>query len=61
MANGAFTLLSLNFRGLREKSKRESLFHWLKQKQINITFLQEIYWSGHLIQSIEKEWGVHFI
>ena len=43
MANGAFTLLSFNFRGLREKSKRESLFHWLKQKQINITFLQETY------------------
>ena len=56
MANTVFTLLSLNSRGLREKNKRESLFYWLKQKQIKVTFLQETYWTEDLIQNIENEW-----
>ena len=37
MANTDFNFLTLNARGLRDKHKRENLFHWLKQNQINVT------------------------
>ena len=56
MANTDFNFLTLNARGLRDKHKRENLFHWLKQKQINVTFLQETYWSDEQIRNIEQQW-----
>lgn len=47
---------SLNARGLREYIKRSNLFYWLREKQFNIIFLQETYWTNNMITKIEKEW-----
>ena len=50
------SILTLNVRGLREKTKRENCFYWLKQQKADIIFLQETYWTVDLLKTIEKEW-----
>ena len=47
---------SLNVRGARDFKKRNSLFFWLKEKQFDIVFLQESYWTDTLLSKIKKEW-----
>ena len=47
---------SLNVRGARDYKKRNSLFFWLKEKQFDIVFLQESYWTDTLVSKIKKEW-----
>jgi len=58
------SLLSLNVRGLREKKKRQEIFHWLKQLkngENNMIFLQETH-SEESDQVIwEKDWGSKII
>ena len=36
-------ILSLNVRGIREQTKRRSIFSYLKDQKANIYFLQETY------------------
>ena len=53
----AYTLkiCSLNTRGLRDHKKRNNLFFWIKQKQFDVIFLQETYWTDSLTYKIQKE------
>ena len=43
---------SFNSRGLRDKTKRQQIFHWLKTSYFGITFLQET----HSIETDENTW-----
>ena len=43
---------SFNSRGLRDKIKRQQIFHWLKTSYFGITFLQET----HSIETDENTW-----
>ena len=52
MANDNFNRLSLNARGIRDYSKRKSIFTWVKQQNTDIVFLQETYSTP----DIENEW-----
>ena len=61
MAFKHLSILSLNARGLREKNKRENLFFWLKEKNAEIIFLQETYWTEELLSKIEREWGAKIL
>ena len=56
MDNKLLSILSLNVRGLREKTKRENCFYWIKENKIDITFLQETYWTSELLKHIENAW-----
>ncbi len=49
--------LSLNVRGLRQKSKRKTLFHRLRQRKCDITLLQETYVTKEDCNVWKKEWG----
>lgn len=48
---------SLNSRGLRNKVKRKSVFHKLKQNKYDIICVQESYVSDLDIDQWEREWG----
>ena len=48
----ACNLVTLNVKGIRDKTKRESIFTWLKDKQADVAFLQETYSTIE----IEDEW-----
>ena len=51
-------LCSYNVRGLGNKSKREHIFAWLKEKQFSICLLQETH-SGDGTHDIwGTEWGI---
>ena len=43
---------SLNARGLRDQQKRRQVFHFLKQKQFDVIFIQE----SHSTPEVEAEW-----
>ena len=45
-------LLSLNVRGIREKNKRTSIFHYIQNKQVDLCLLQET----HATSDDENEW-----
>ena len=50
-------ILSLNVRGIREQTKRRSIFSYLKDQKANIYFLQQTY-SEPADESLWKnEWG----
>ena len=58
-ANNSFKLkvFSLNVRGIRDQTKRRSIFLFLKDQNANIYFLQETY-SEPCDENIwKKEWG----
>lgn len=61
MANHSLSILSLNARGLRDVKKRTNLFFWLKKKKVDITFLQETYWTENLTSKIESNWDGEII
>ena len=50
-------VITLNIRGLRDTKKRQSLVYWLKNKQIDIAFLQEIYLNDKFCSKLDREWG----
>lgn len=52
-----FKVLSLNIRGLRQNSKRRTLFHRLKQRQLAIVALQESYITAEDKDTWQREWG----
>ena len=49
--------LTLNVRGLREKSKRQTIFNWLKGKKHNVILLQETHSDETVEIEWKKEWG----
>ena len=58
MANQNIHILSLNVRGLRDYTKRQNIFKWLKGKDPDIVFLQETH--CHLKKDVlkwSKEWS----
>ena len=53
----AFSVLSLNVRGLNKTIKRRQVFRWLHQQKSDVVFLQETYSSAQNLKSWEAEWG----
>ena len=58
-ANNSFKLkvFSLNVRGIRDQTKRRSIFLFLKDQNANIYFLQETYSEPGDENIWKKEWG----
>lgn len=58
----AFSVCTLNARGLKNKIKRKSLFKELKTKKMDIICLQETYLSMKELKMIKREMGgiIHF-
>ena len=52
-----FSLASLNCRGLGDKTKRLTLFNWLKTKYKGLVLLQETHSTELYENQWEKEWG----
>ena len=50
-------LLSLNVSGLRNKTKRKTLFRQFKQKKFDVVCVQESHVTKEVIESWRKEWG----
>ena len=53
----SFKISSLNIRGLKNDFKRNQVFHWLKEQDFNICFLQETHLKASLYQDWLDEWG----
>ena len=47
----AFSVLSLNVRGLNKTIKRRQVFRWLHQQKSDVVFLQETYSSAQNVKS----------
>lgn len=56
-ANFNFNTLSLNVRGLNDRKKRRPIFKWIKQKHVDICFLQETYCTSQVENIWKNEWG----
>lgn len=54
---GQFKILTLNIRGLRKRSKRQTLLHRLKKRECDIIILQETYVDIQASRTWKKEWG----
>ena len=52
-----FTLLTLNVRGLRDKTKRTNIFEFCRNKGSNIAFLQETYSTEEVEDKWKSEWN----
>ena len=52
-----FKVFSLNVRGIRDQTKRRSIFSFLKDQNANIYFLQETYSEPSDENIWKKEWG----
>ena len=50
------SVLSININGMSEEKKRNKLFDILKNKNIDITLIQETHSTKNLINKWEKEW-----
>ena len=53
----SFSCVSLNVRGLRDKSKRKHIFYFLKKHKFDICLLQETYSTPDVEKSWIKEWN----
>ena len=51
------SICSLNCRELGHKTKREQVFHWLKEQHFSIYLLQETHLNSQLSDKWESEWG----
>ena len=52
-----FTFITLNVRGLRNKTKRTSIFRWLKREKADFYLIQEAYCLDTDLEEWKKEWG----
>ena len=52
-----YDILSLNVRGIREQSKRRSIFSYLKDQKSKFCFLQETYSDLNDENIWRNEWG----
>ena len=50
------SVLSININGMSEEKKRNNLFDILKNKNIDITLIQETHSTENLINKWEKKW-----
>ena len=57
LAMSSSSLLTLNTRGLKNNTKRKTIFKYLKEKKVDIACLQETHVSKNDIDKWEKEWG----
>ena len=48
---------SMNVRGLAEKTKRQDVFNWLKQKKYSILCLQDVHVGQKNRNAFIKDWG----
>ena len=51
------SVVSLNVRGIREQTKRRSIFSYLKDQRANVYFLQETYSEPADENMWKNEWG----
>ena len=51
------SVLSLNVRGIRQQTKRRSIFSFLKDQKANVYFLQETYSELANENAWKNEWG----
>ena len=52
-----YAISTYNCRGLRDVSKRQKIFKWLKEKQLEIVFLQETHSTTGDEAKWQREWG----
>ena len=55
MAND-FSIATLNVRGLHNFEKRNTIYQWFKDKNINIVCLQETFCTEKNVESFSKNW-----
>lgn len=48
---------SLNTRGLRTRTKRQSVFKWLKDKKFDLILLQETYCTKNIERQFNRDWN----
>jgi exonuclease III len=48
--------LTYNAKGLKDQSKRDGIFYWLKKKKVDITCIQEAHCEEETIKTWEEEW-----
>ena len=56
-SNVKFKIISLNVRGIRDQTKRRSIFTYLKDQKANFYFLQETYSDVNDESIWQSEWG----
>ena len=49
--------VSLNVRGIRDKTKRSKVFSWLRAQKTDIACLQETFWTKELEDKVASEWN----
>ena len=49
-------IITLNVRGLNSQSKRQTIYHWLKEKHFNIICLQETYVTETNVPTFNNDW-----
>ena len=54
--NVCFSVLPLNVRGIRDLTKRKSIFTWVRNRKADIIFLQETYSTFDVIDSWKYQW-----
>lgn len=50
-------ICSYNVRGIGNDSKRKQIFTWIKEKHIDICFLQETHSTPETADTWKKQWG----
>lgn len=48
--------LTLNVRGIRDRSKRRKIFQWLEEQKCDVIFLQETFCTVDVKNDIERDW-----
>ena len=49
--------VTLNVRGLKNKDKRNTIFEWFRNKNIDVALIQETYCDNEMFNIICKEWN----
>lgn len=55
--DSSIKIVSLNGQGLGDSQKRRDVFHYLRQKQFSICFIQDTHFQTKLEKYIAAEWG----
>ena len=59
--NNKIKIGSMNVRGLTDRTKRQDVFNWLKEKKYSIFCLQDILIGEKNIPSFKNDWGAEVI
>ena len=57
VVNVNFKIISLNARGIRDFTKRKTIFNWLHKQNADIAFLQETYSTPDIVESWRFQWA----